>query len=216
MPTVISGVVEPTLDHLVYGTPDLEATVAWFTAATGVAPVPGGRHVGRGTRNHVLGLGATAYLEIIGPDREHPADPGLPVPFGVDRLTGPRLVTWSVHPADAEYAVIVSRASGADHGELLPMSRRTSDGDLLEWRLAAAVPAPMDGVVPFLIDWGSTTHPAASGLPAIGLAAFSATHPDPAAVSRVTDALGIQLAVTAGPAGLCALLVTPHGTVILT
>lgn len=186
--------------------------------------VHGGHRCGTGARWPAPGpgypqqprrLGPTAYLEIIGPDPEHPADASVRVPFGVDRLTAPRLVTWAVHPADAERAVIVSRSCGADQGELLPMSRRTSEGELLEWRLAAAVPRPLDGVVPFLIDWGPTPHPAASGLPAIDLTAFSATHPDPAAVSRVTDALGIQLAVTAGPAGLRAILVTSRGTVTL-
>ena len=48
----------------------------------------------------LVGLGPTAYLEIIGLDPEHPADPGNGPPFGVADLTAPRLLTWAVHPPD--------------------------------------------------------------------------------------------------------------------
>ena len=49
------------------------------------------------------------------------------------------------------------------------MSRRTSTGDLLAWRLAMAEPAPFGGVLPFVIDWGSTVHPARNpDLPQLG------------------------------------------------
>lgn len=149
------GPTDALLDHLVYAVPDLAAAVPAFTAATGVEPAPGGRHLGRGTRNYLVGLGPTAYLEIIGPDLEHPADAGVQVPFGLDALTTPRLVTWAVHPVDITTAVAAAAAAGADLGPILPMSRRTPAGDLLEWRLTAPDLAPFDGVTPFLIDWGT-------------------------------------------------------------
>jgi hypothetical protein len=196
---------EPLLDHLVYAVPDLDAAASTFTASTGIAPAPGGRHLGRGTRNLLVGLGRTAYLEIIGPDQEHPADPGAVVPFGIDGLTGPRLVTWAVQPADIEAAVAAAAAAGADLGEPAPMSRRTPDGARLSWRLAAPHPAPFDGITPFLIDWGTTAHPAGvAGLPALGLRGLGATHPDPDGVRAVLDA-----------PGLAALLDTPRGPVVL-
>ncbi len=209
------GPVEPSLDHLVYAVPDLDAATRAFAAATGVVPAEGGAHVGRGTRNVLVGFGETSYLEIIGPDPDHPADPGAAVPFGVDTLTSPRLVTWAVHPADIARAAAASAAAGADHGAIGPLSRRTPDGALLEWRLASAHPAPLDGVTPFLIDWGATTHPAAA-LPRLALRGLRATHPDPAAVSAVLDALGVRLLVEEGPPELAALLGTRHGPVLLT
>jgi hypothetical protein len=210
------GPPDPALDHLVYAVPDLAAAAAAFTAATGVAPAPGGRHLGRGTRNLLVGLGPARYLEIIGPDPEHPAEPDASVPFGVDALTAPRLTTWAVHPVDIEAAARASAAAGADLGGIGPLSRRTPDGALLEWRLAAPHPAPFDGVTPFLIDWGTTAHPAAApGLPAVSLRGLRATHPDPGAVTAVLDALGVRLAVTAGPPGLAALLDSPDGPVVL-
>jgi hypothetical protein len=206
-----AGPVEPSLDHLVYATPDVDSAVREFAAATGVEPAEGGRHLGRGTRNVLVGFGPAAYLEIIGPDLDHPATPML---FGLDDLDRPRLVTWAVHPPDIAAAAAASAAAGADLGPIAPMSRRTPAGALLEWRLAAPHPAPLDGVTPFLIDWGATPHPAAA-LPRLGLRGLRATHPDPAAVRAVLDALGVRLDVATGPPGLAAVLDTPRGTVVL-
>ena len=198
----------PLLDHLVYATADLEATVAEFAGATGVAPVAGGRHDGRGTRNYLVALGPTSYLEIIGPDVERPAEPEA-MPFRVGELDGPRLITWAVHPPDLEAAVA---AAGIDLGPIQPMSRTTPAGELLSWRLTVADPEPYDGIVPFLIDWGDTTHPAASGLPSVELLEFAATHPQPAEVNAVLDALGLDLPVTQGEAALTATVSGPAGT----
>jgi Glyoxalase-like domain len=208
------GPVDPLLDHLVYAVPDLDEAARAFTKATGVAPAEGGRHLGRGTRNVLVGFGETSYLEIIGPDPGHPADPGVTMPFGLADSSGPRLLTWAAHPADIEAATAASAAAGADHGEIWPLSRRTPTGTLLTWRLASVHPAPLDGIAPFLIDWGDTPHPAAT-LPRLALRGLRATHPDPAAVSTVLDALNLRLDVEEGPAGLWALLETPRGLVII-
>ncbi|MEJ3653601.1 VOC family protein [Actinomycetes bacterium KLBMP 9759] len=202
------GPPDPRLDHLVYATPDLDAAVTAFAAVSGVEPVEGGRHLGRGTRNHLVGLGPTSFLEIIGPDHDYPAEPGAVVPFGIAELTGPRLVTWAVAPSDIEAAVA---ASGI--GPIEPMARRTPAGDLLEWRLTPSGAAPPG--VPFLIDWGSTPHPAAA-LPRVGLTGLGATLPDPDAVEGVLAALDVTLALEPGPRALVALLDTPRGPVTLT
>ena len=209
------GPVESSLDHLVYAVPDLAAATQAFAAATGVTPAEGGRHLRHGTRNVLVGFGATSYLEIIGPDPDNPADPGVAMPFGLHTLGRPRLVTWAVHPADLEVAAAASAAAGADLGEVWPLSRRTPAGELLEWRLASVHPAPLDGVTPFLIDWGTTPHPAPA-LPQLGLLGLQANHPDPDAVSAVLAALDVRLAVEPGSPELVALLETPLGPVVLT
>lgn len=99
------------LDHLVLATPELAATVADFARRTGVTPVPGGAHVGFGTRNHLVALGGAGHLEIIGPDPEQSAPDG-PRPFDVDRLVAARTVTWAISPPDLDLAVAAARARG--------------------------------------------------------------------------------------------------------
>ncbi|MFG2129984.1 VOC family protein [Streptomyces sp. NPDC048751] len=202
----------PTLlDHLVLATPDLAATVTEFTRRTGVAPAPGGAHVDLGTRNYLVGLGGTAYLEIIGPDPEQAGTDG-PRPFGADGLDTARTLTWAISPPDLDATVAAARAQGYDPGDVRAMSRRRPDGTLLEWRLTDGSAHP-SGLVPFLIDWGTSLHPSASGLPVTPLLAVSATAPAPAEIRPALTALGTQLALSAGPVGMTFTVQTPRGAV---
>ncbi|MFD0318024.1 VOC family protein [Streptomyces flavalbus] len=199
-----------TLDHLVLATPDLAATVADFTERTGVTPAVGGVHVGLGTRNYLVGLGGTAYLEIIGPDPEQ-SDPDGPRPFGVDGLTGPRTVSWAVRATDLDAAIAAARARGYDPGPGHPMSRRTPGGTLLSWRLTGS--AHPSGLVPFLIDWGTSAHPTATGLPTTPLLKLAATTPAVEEIRRILTALGTELPLTEGAEGMTYTLDTPRGPV---
>ncbi|MYR90792.1 VOC family protein [Streptomyces sp. SID685] len=200
------------LDHLVLATPDLAASVAEFARRTGVTPAPGGAHLGHGTRNHLVGLGGRAYLEIVGPDPEQPTPAGER-PFGVDQLPGPCVLTWAISPPDLDGTIAAARARGYDPGPAHPMSRRTPDGELLRWRLTGGEPAHPSGLVPFLIDWGDSRHPADSGLPVTPLIAVSATVPGPEEVRGPLAALGTGLDLAEGPVALRFTVDTPRGPV---
>ncbi|WP_037303452.1 VOC family protein [Amycolatopsis orientalis] len=180
------------LDHLVYAGPNLEEAVARVADLTGVTPVRGGRHVGLGTANYLADLGAGAYLEVVGPDPDQPEHIG-PRPFGIDELTAPALVTWAARVRDIDNAIAEARERGYDPGEAFEMSRATDDGELLTWRLTGA--GGLDGLAPFLIDWGSTPHPTTRGLPSIPLLLVTGVHPEPAAVETAVRALGMDMLV---------------------
>jgi hypothetical protein len=201
-----------TLDHLVYAVPDLLAGVEEFAGRTGVRPVAGGSHPG-GTANYLVRFGPTAYLEIIGPDPEASERPRA---FGLETLTQPRLAAWAVHPDDIDQSVRQAREQGYDPGDVQPLSRRTPSGELLEWRLTRREDPAAVRPVPFLIDWGTTRHPADSDLPLVSLTSFSAVHPDPEALRRDLAALDVKLEVSEGPeVALRAVLHTPLGHVTL-
>ncbi|CAN5304944.1 VOC family protein [soil metagenome] len=201
------------LDHLVFGCPDLAAGVEQVQALTGVRPVPGGQHVGRGTANYLLGLGGGAYLEIVGPDPNQPGHTG-PRPFDVAELDAARLVTWAIRTDDVDQAIAAARTAGHDPGEPAEMSRQTPDGRLLRWRLT---PASADGLVPFLIDWGTSVHPSQRGLPEVLMISMRATHPEPAATWVPLSALSADLEVRIGNRiGLTALLAGRQGEFELT
>lgn len=207
--------VDPLIDHLVYATPDLERTVAEFRDRAGLDPAEGGRHLGLGTRNFLVGLGPRRYLEIIGPDVENPAAAGVPMPFGLDGLTLPTLVTWAVHPADIRAAVGAAAAAGADLGPIREMRRARPDGVVLAWRLALPEVLPFGGAAPFVIDWGASPHPADADRPPADLRTVTAAHPDPDRLRAVLDALGVSIPVVRGDAGLTAVIDTPRGPVEL-
>lgn len=204
---------EPLLDHLVYAAPDVDDLVASFRDRTGVEPVLGGRHVGRNTRNYLVGLGGDAYLELIGPD--DPATRRDVTTFGIDRLAAPRIVGWVVHPDDIEARVAAARAAGYDPGEIGPLSRRTPDGTLLEWRLTKDAPNDRDGLVPRLIDWQRSPHPTTTGLPEVALVSLVGFHPEPDVVRGDLDALGVELEVRQGAPAFELVVDAPMGRVTL-
>ncbi|GAB0105456.1 VOC family protein [Nocardia sp. JMUB6875] len=202
------------LDHLVLATPDLAGTVAAITRLVGIEPVAGGRHPGRGTRNFLLGLGDGGYLEIIGPDPEQP-EPKQPRPFGIDTLTEARLTAWLVRVKDIDAAITAARGAGHDPGDASDLSRSTPDGRILRWRLTFPGTSTPTQVVPALIDWGETDHPA-DELPIVPLLSLEAVHPEPGQVTPRLQALDIELPVRAGnrPA-LIAILGNPDNPITL-
>jgi hypothetical protein len=211
----VSGRSAGLIDHIVLAVPDLADGVAEFQRRTGISPVMGGSHVGLGTANYLAGLGSGAYLEIIGPDPGQ-ADPSQPRPFGIDNLTASRVVTWCIRPPDFDGAIAAAKARGYDPGPTRAMSRRAADGTLLTWRLTLGTADPVDGLVPFLIDWGTTAHPTTGTMPTLPLGSLAGEHPEPAAVRRRLTALDVELAVR--PSQQPRLLLTlqcPTGTVVL-
>lgn len=203
-----------TIDHLVYAVTDLPQSLRRIADRIGVAPSEGGRHLGRGTRNYLLALSDTCYLEIIGLDADHPADEDQTVPFGLDSLTEDRLLTWAIHPHDIDHALVVARRHGADHGKVHPMSRVDSAGRELHWSLAVGDPLPFAGLAPFLIDWQDSIHPASSGIARADLTGLRITAPEPATITALLRELDLNIVAEPGdePA-LHAEITGPKGTI---
>ncbi len=204
------------LDHLVYAVADLDDACRWLADRTGVEPVAGGAHPGRGTHNALASLGS-AYLELIAPDPHQPEPPG-PRPFGLDGVSGDGLVAFAVRPDENDSIdglVDRARATGYDPGPVIAMSRRPPAGSELHWR--NTLPPPVaGGVVPFVIDWGTTAMPSTTAPPGLALVSFEVTHPDPASVAGDLGALGLTVPVGVGPMpGLSALLRGPAGPIAL-
>jgi hypothetical protein len=206
-------------DHLVVAATTLADGIEYVAELTGIAPVPGGRHLAMGTHNALLSLGERFFLEIIAID---PAGtkPSRPRWFGLDDIAlqaelteRPRLIHW-VARTDAidSTAAACPIALGAVH----PMSR----GDF-RWRITIPDDGtlPGKGVVPTLIQWDVPAHPA-DKLPSsnVSLGAFAATHSDPAPVRAALAKLGLEGAVRISydrETRLAAMLRTPRGIVTL-
>jgi hypothetical protein len=206
---------QAALDHLVYATPDLEASVAELAGRLGVAPVAGGQHIGHGTRNFLLPFEGMSYLELIGPDPAQPDFAGVRS-FGLDTLSTPQLVGWALRVHDIDRFVAEARARGYDPGAVRAMSRRRPDGVVLEWRLTDYPGSEPPVLLPFLIDWGDSPHPASSGEPRATLLDFHIEAREPEALRRDLTALGFTPEVQAGPVyRLVATVRGPSGEVVL-
>ncbi len=203
------------IDHLVYASPDLDRGIQAIETLLGARAVAGGSHPQWGTRNALLALGPDVYLEIIAPD------PALPRPdcgyaFGIDALEGPKLMTWAMKSDRIDVLSERAREEGFDPGLALGGSRALPDGESLRWRLTMPQLKEGDGLVPFLIDWGDSEHPAAA-LPSGGvLTGLRGKHPNPARILNALRALEVRIPVTHGDAPeLVAVIQTSRGEVFL-
>ena len=182
------------LDHLVYATPDLDATISDVETLLGVRATYGGRHPGRGTRNALLALSENSYLEIVGPDPEQAHVSG-PLWLGIDDLSAARLVTWAVKCANIETVAESAARAGVALGSVTSGSRQTTDGTVLRWRLTDPGAMVEDGLIPFLIDWGTSRHPALSSPRGPTLLSLRAEHSEAERVERAASVLGLELPV---------------------
>jgi hypothetical protein len=201
------------IDHLVYAVPDLAAAVAEVEERFGVRAQAGGKHIGLGTRNALLALGTQTYLEIIAPDPGQPR-PSMPRPFGVDDVRRGGLAGWALACDDIDAAVAQARSHGYDPGEAADGQRAGPTGTVLRWRLT--LNAMAGGLIPFLISWDDTEHPARSAPHGLTLEAFHLEHPDPASLALPLTALGADVEIRpAGTAALIAHLSGPNGSMVL-
>jgi hypothetical protein len=173
----------------------------------------GGRHTGLGTHNALLELGPATYLEIIAADPGQP-QPSMPRPFGIDGLSRSGLVGWALACADIDATVARARRNGYDPGGVTDGQRTGPTGTVLCWRMTTSPAA--DGLVPFLISWGDTEHPASSAPHGLTLESFHLEHPDPPSVAPLLAALGADVEIRpAASAALAARLRGPHGGMVL-
>jgi Glyoxalase-like domain len=201
------------VDHLIYAVPDLATGVAEAEKRFGVRAQPGGRHVSLGTHNALLALGPRTYLEIIAADPGQPAPPG-PRPFGVEGITRGGLAGWAIAADNIDAAVAQSRRYGYDPGDVIEGQRTGPTGTVLRWR---ATPFARAGhLIPFLICWGDTDHPARSAPSRLVLRAVEIEHPDPSSLRLPLAAVGAEVEVKPATApALVAHLQSPNGRTVL-
>ena len=83
------------LDHVIYGTADLDVAQKRVEDELGLEVLPGGRHVGQGSHNRIVPLG-DGYLELMA---IHDPEEAATNPFGevlLEVLPVERLVGWAV------------------------------------------------------------------------------------------------------------------------
>ena len=205
----------PAIDHLVYGCATLEQGMDEIEQLLGVRPVVGGRHPQYGTHNALLSLGPTTYLEIIARDPELPKpDHGALV--DIPRGGTSRVTTWVLRVDDIEAAAASARRAGVALGQVESGMREKPDGSVLRWQLTDPVAMPMQGAVPFLINWGDTPHPASAVPPGGELVDVRIEHPDAAGVRQALSAIGANVEVVdADEIRIVATIKTGNGVVTL-
>lgn len=202
------------IDHLLWAVPDLEVGRRELAELAGVEAVRGGRHLGVGTENALLGLGGERYLEIIALDPSQTERSSLGL--ALEGLREPGLFTWCVRARDLDAIASSARRAGLSVGEPAAMSRELPDGSRLEWRLLFLT-GHDEHLVPFFIEWGEEVfHPSRSAPGGCRLERFDLFHPVAGSLGKLLADLGLGIEVAAGPSPrMIARIETPRGIVTL-
>ncbi len=183
----------PDIDHMIVAIDSLERGMAQLRELTGVAPVFGGVHPGRGTQNALLSLGPRSYLELIAPNPRDSAGPRAVAAYESYRRLTP--VGWALHATDVDSLRQAAISLGMSGGTVRGGSRVRDDGTTLSWRTVT----PWSGerwLLPFFIQWGgnsphpSATSPSGCTLNEVRLYSFTAD-----SLRSMLGALGVRVPV---------------------
>jgi glyoxalase-like protein len=142
------------IDHIMLGIDDLDRGMKAFEEATGVKPIPGGKHP-RGTHNALVSLGDGTYVEIIAVQK------GIKPPedfAGLDQLHTLTPIGWAVSSKDSAQLRSRLDAAGMAVTDPAPGSRITPAGKTLSWQTFGLKDNFEEA--PFFIVWSAqTAHP---------------------------------------------------------
>lgn len=201
------------VDHLVLAVPNLPEAIEKVEKLTGVRPKIGGQHQGRGTWNALLGLGHASYLELIAPDPQQ-TPPTEGAWMGVDQIEEPTLIHWAAQVTGIHQVIETAKKQQVPIGALSAGSRTRMSGQVISWMLTEPMKGPDGGVLPFLIDWEDSDHPAESLPQKCRLLQLEARHPEPTLIKKQLQVLGLEIPVELGiRPQLLAQIQTPNGVV---
>ncbi len=130
------------IDHVIYGTSDLDAAAARMQKELELSAVPGGRHDGLGTHNRIVPVGDGSFIELLAvADPVEAASSALGTVLQAGIARGDRLLGWAVAVEDVE---AVSRRLGT---KLDAVGRQGRTAHLTGVREAFAEP-----FLPFFIE----------------------------------------------------------------
>lgn len=136
-----------SIDHVVLGVADLEASAARIFGEHGLGSIPGGRHAAWGTGNRLIPLGDeyVELLAVVDPDVASAHD------FGrfMQALTAEGDRWFTICLADDDLAGTAARL-GLD---VVTGERERPDGSVVRWRSCGLEDPKRAPWMPFFIDW---------------------------------------------------------------
>ena len=210
-----SGTVLPPVDHLIWGSRDLEREIERVAEWTGVRPAPGGRHPGGGHTQRHRRPGARDVSRATRSRSRAATAPATAVARpGYARRSSPRHLGGEEHGPRATSRRGACRRSSPRRGASRPAGADRWPVAVVAAHVPGATPGRWTGA--FLDRLGRLSSPRGIAPKGIRLVDLHAEHPDPAAITELLGRLGLELRVAAGPTpALVASLETPRGRVEL-
>jgi hypothetical protein len=188
------------IDHIIWAVPDLDEGAAYFQAVSGVEPITGGIHPGRGTRNKLVSGGDNMYLEVIAPDpAQMPFNPvEKPVQAFADiisKMPAPEVDMYAFYAPDLQRIAEAGRKLGLQVVGPTPGQRRTPEGELIRWSHVDFIGHGFGQFVPFAINWLDSVHPSTTSPEGVRIEGITVEHPQADELRRIYVGLGVPAKV---------------------
>ena len=192
--------VSTQIDHVIWAVPDLDRGVELFREMSGVNPIVGGVHPGRGTRNSLVSAGENMYLEIIAPDpAQMPFDAeGNPVQaFAsvISTMANPEVDMFAFSATNLETIAERARELGLNVVGPTPGQRETPDGGLVRWSHVDFIGHGFGQFVPFALNWLDSAHPSTTSPTGAVIESITVEHPRADELRRIYEGLGVPAEV---------------------
>jgi hypothetical protein len=179
------------IDHVMIGTSDLNAGMAELERMTGVEPVFGGVHPGRGTRNALMSIGPHTYLELYAPNPDDPTSTEDVASLKTLRKLTP--IGWAVSSDNMTWLRKRAAASGLQLTAPEAGSRRQSNGTVLHWSTFGYATFE-DPLAPFFIHWeDERLHPSRTSPGGCRLLSLRISDPAAEKIRRAINPLGVHV-----------------------
>jgi hypothetical protein len=202
------------LDHIIIGIDSLERGMKLLADLTGVTPVLGGVHPGRGTRNALIAIGDRRYIELMAPDPAQAVTSEQVTELRTLHALTP--IGWAIHVTNADSARAKWTAAGLAPSAPVAGSRQRPDGRVLRWRTfdPFGIASP---VLPFAIEWDtSSVHPATDAPHGCSLVDFRITSPHAGAIENALRRAKLDVEVERDVADVIQIaLACPNGRINL-
>jgi hypothetical protein len=183
------------VDHLVWYCADLAEGEHYFADRMDCRPSYGGVHPGEGTRNSLLSIGDSTYVEILGRD---PAQATTCLAPELQHLRGAGIYHWAAGGADLPELRRKAMAAGLDGSDLVTGGRALPNGSWLGWKLFGLRNHRFGALIPFFIDWMDSEHPAKMAPRGGSLVGLEVSSPEPEKLQEIYRVLDLEVTVAAG------------------
>lgn len=202
------------IDHLVYAVPDLDKASDELEEALGVRPVFGGYHKTIGTKNALINLGQSCYLEILAIDLTNTSVTSRWM--GVDHINEASMSRWALKSTNLTQDQAILKSYNPEMGNTYEGSRETPSGSQLKWNMILPLANPAIELAPFMVDWsGSSAHPTDSLPDVCPLISIHFSHPEPQRAQDMFEELSIGTTIEKSEIKIEAHIQGKKGVVIL-
>ncbi|MCC3861948.1 VOC family protein [Pseudemcibacter aquimaris] len=194
---------ENKIDHIIFAVSDYDEAIEFLQNKSGIKAADGAIQKERGTRNALLSAGNQTYLEILAPDPAqmpfNPTEnPKTAFASVISQFENSEVDMFAYSTNDIDAAKKNGEELGLKVGGPYEGSRTIPSGEVITWSEMEFYGHEFGQFIPFVMNWGTSTHPGTTSPKGIELKEIIVQHPKNEELAKIYKALGVPATVEYG------------------